>query len=196
MIAAGISGCMDWRWMKRISTFQQTSHSADGFLAKFRPEAMPPVFALHPENLTVSGGMAFTLRAEAVSSLQPIRYQWWFDGAPLAGETNTTLAVAGAVPRHSGRYHVVAENAAGMAQSGAAIVTYTDASALILSLHPSLQIFGTPGRTYTIEYATEVNEPARWIPITNITLERSPQLWVDPQAVGGARRYYRVLLQP
>ena len=175
--------------------FLQTSGGTDGFIAKFTVEGSPPIFITQPQSKVVSAGMTSTLRAEASSSIQPLSYQWWFNGAALIGQTNSSLTLSNIQANQGGSYFAIAENPAGRAQSDAAIITYTDASTLVLSVHPSLQIFGTPGTTYTIEYAVETRTPARWTPITNLTLITTPQLWVDQEAATGARRFYRVLSQ-
>ncbi|HEY6182798.1 MAG TPA: immunoglobulin domain-containing protein [Terriglobales bacterium] len=177
-------------------TFLETTGPADGFVAKFRPEGLPPKFIIQPEGKIVSAGMTVTLQSEASSSLQPQSYQWWFNGARIAAQTNSSLTLSNIQSSQGGSYFVSAENSAGVTLSDTAILTYTDASTLVLSIHPSIQIFGTPGRTYTIEYTTGVRTAAHWTEITNLTLNATPQLWVDPEAAVGSNRFYRVLLQP
>ena len=176
--------------------FLQTTRAADGFIAKFKPDGLPPAFVIQPESKVVSAGMTISLHSEASSSIQPILYQWWFNGAPLVGQTNSSLTLSNIQPDQAGSYFVIAENQVGRARSDVAIITYTDASTLVLSIHPSLQIFGTPGRSYRIEYATETKTPAQWTAITNVTLNTTPQLWVDQDAAVEAKRFYRVLLLP
>jgi hypothetical protein len=65
-----------------------------------------------------------------------------------------------------------------------------------LSLHPSLTIFGTPGRTYRIDYAVETRSPTVWTTVTNISLLTTPYVWQDTNAAITDKRFYRVLLQP
>jgi hypothetical protein len=175
--------------------FLQTTGGVDGFIAKFKSEGLPPVFLTQPESSVVSAGMTLVLRAEASSPIQPLRYQWWFNGAPVPGETNSSLTLSQIQSGQAGSYYVVAENAVQAVPSRVAVVTFTDASTLVLGMHPSLQIFGTTGRAYRIEYATETRTAAQWTVLTNLTLQTSPQLWVDQDAAVGSR-FYRVLLQP
>lgn len=175
--------------------FFETS-GADGFIAKFRVDGLPPVFITQPQSQVVSAGMTINLGVEVASSIQPVSYQWWFNGVPLNGQTNSSLTLSNVQPTQGGSYFVVVDNQAGSVQSDAAVLTYTDASTLVLSVHPSLRIYGTPGRTYRIEYATETRTPAQWTGITNITLETTPHLWIDQEAATGSKRFYRVLLQP
>jgi hypothetical protein len=75
-------------------------------------------------------------------------------------------------------------------------VSYSDAGSLQLSVHPSLTIFGTLGRTYRIDYAVETRSPAVWTTVTNISLPFTPYVWQDTNAAISDKRFYRVLLQP
>ena len=177
-------------------TFQDTVGSADGFIAKFHPEGGLAQFTSHPESVVASGGMRVEFRAIASSPGQPVRYQWWFDASLIPGATNSTLVLSNITSASAGRYYVIASTDAGSVQSQPAILTYTDSSTLRLSIHPSLEIFGTVGRTYRIEYATQTASAAQWITATNITLSTSPQLWLDRQSATNPHRYYRVTLEP
>lgn len=170
--------------------------AGDFFLAKLTPDtAQLPVFIAQPRSITVSGGMNIELNAAAVSDL-PLTYQWWFNGAPLAGQTSPSLLLTNVRSENAGSYFVVAKNSAGETQSEIANVSYTDSGSLQLSVHPSLTIFGTPGRTYQIDYAVETRVPAVWTTIANITLPTTPYVWQDTNAAITDKRFYRVLLQP
>lgn len=176
--------------------FVEGTNSTDVFVAKFRFDALPPRFATQPQSRTVSAGMKLTLNAALADPDPTVRYQWWFNGAPLTGETNTTLTFANAQLGQAGSYFLVASNGAGVAQSASGLISYTDAATLDLSVHPSLTIFGTVGRTYRIEYGTETRAPATWTIATNLTLNTTPQVWIDPTAALGEKRFYRVVLLP
>jgi len=176
--------------------YLEGSGQTDGFIAKFKLEGLPPSFTLQPQSKVVSAGMTTTLLCEASSTTQPVLYQWWFNGAPIVGQTNSSLTLSNVQPNQGGSYFVVARNQIDTKQSDVAILSYTDASTLVLSVHPSLQIFGTTGRTYRIEYATETKTPVQWNAITNVTLNTTPLLWLDQEAAVGAKRFYRVTLQP
>lgn len=176
--------------------FFETTGQGDGFVAKFKPEGLPPAFQMQPQSQVASAGTSVVLATAAASSLRPIFYQWWFNGASLGGETNASLTITNIQASQGGNYFVTARNDAGTAQSDVATISYTDASTLVISVHPSLQIYGTPGRTYRIEYAVKTRTSADWSPVTNLTLQTTPQLWIDHEAATGAGRFYRVLLLP
>jgi hypothetical protein len=178
-------------------TFLEGSNSSDGFIAKFYSEAVPsPRFVGQPESQAISAGMTFILTAELAVNDPSVLFQWWFNGAPLSGQTNRTLTITNAQSTNAGSYYLVATNPAGSATSTPALISYTDASTLRLSVHPSLTIFGTPGRTYRIEYSSDTRGAAQWTTATNLTIVSSPELWIDPTAAVGEKRFYRVLLLP
>jgi hypothetical protein len=174
--------------------FLEGANPSDGFLAKLQPEGVPPRFTVHPQGRVVSAGMTLTLTTEAASDSN-LAYQWWFNGARITGATNATLTITNTSAAYAGSYYVVARNAVTEVQSEAALISYTDAGTLTLTVHPSLTIFGTPGRTYRIEFATETRGIAVWTTATNLTLATTPQIWIDPAAALGEKRFYRVLLQ-
>jgi len=177
--------------------FLEGTNSSDGFVAKFYAEGVPPPrFIVQPESQVISAGMTLTLSAELALSDPLVRFQWWFNGAPLSDQTNRTLTIANAQSTNAGSYYLVAANDGGTATSASALISYTDASTLRLSVHPSLTIFGTPGRTYRIEYSSETRGPTQWTTATNLTIASSPELWIDPTAAVGEKRFYRVLLLP
>lgn len=177
-------------------TFLEGINVSDGFIAKFHSEGVPPRFVADPESRVVSAGMTLALTAELAVNDPSVRFQWWFNGAPLAGQTNKTLTITNAQFTNAGSYYLVAANDAGAVTTAPALVSYTDASTLLLSVHPSLTIFGTPGRTYRIDYSTEARATAQWTVATNLTLVSSPEVWIDPTAAVGEKRFYRVLLVP
>ncbi|HEY1789874.1 MAG TPA: LamG-like jellyroll fold domain-containing protein [Verrucomicrobiae bacterium] len=51
------------------------------------------------------------------SGQQPINYQWYFDGAPLGGQTSATLTIPSAIAANSGTYYLTASNSLGGEQS-------------------------------------------------------------------------------
>ncbi len=77
-----------------------------------------PVITLPPASLTVdaSSNATFTVTA---TSYDTIRYQWYFGGSPLAGETGATLSLT-ATPATAGNYTVVLTNCAGAVTSAVA----------------------------------------------------------------------------
>lgn len=65
-----------------------------------------------------------------------------------------------------------------------------------LAMMPSLVVQGVPGRTYRVEFATDLQGVTQWQVLTNITLPATPFVLLDPSGVGQSRRYYRVVPAP
>ena len=81
-----------------------------------------PVITSAPQNLTgIVGDMASLF--VVASSFPPPAYQWYFQGFPLAGETNASLDFSPLAATNSGNYMVVATNVIGSVTSAPALVT-------------------------------------------------------------------------
>lgn len=66
-------------------------------------------------------GAKITFLATADGSPAPT-FQWWKDGAPIAGATGATFIIASLKPSDAGAYKVVASNIAGSAESNVELV--------------------------------------------------------------------------
>lgn len=86
-----------------------------------------PGFTAQPSGQTVTAGASISLTVTATGTPAPT-LQWWKDGAPLAGATGATYAVASARPADAGTYSVVATNSAGSLTSAAAQVVVNAAT--------------------------------------------------------------------
>ncbi len=82
----------------------------------------PPVIVSQPESITVAAGRTASLQVSA-QSCAPLSYQWYFNGNPLAGATNSTLALNQVGAADAGAYRVVIANTFGSVTSASAIVT-------------------------------------------------------------------------
>ena len=84
--------------------------------------AAPPVITAQPAGGAVDLFGTFSLSVHA-SGTEPLAYQWKLDGKPIAGATESNYFANGA-----GAYSVVVSNAAGTAESAAAVVLPDDPS--------------------------------------------------------------------
>ena len=82
----------------------------------------PPTITAQPAAQTVNAGSAATFSV-AASGTSPFTYQWRKNGSDIAGANGASLSVAGAQDADAGTYTVVVSNAAGSANSGAAVLT-------------------------------------------------------------------------
>lgn len=65
------------------------------------------------------------------------------------------------------------------------------------NLQASITLFGTPGKTYTIEMLQDVGFPGAPVQATaNVTLSAASQTWLDPYPLNQPRRFYRAKLAP
>ncbi len=80
-----------------------------------------PRFVSQPVDQSVLAGSPVILTAVASGS-EPLRYQWRFNGANLAGATGSELALSTVEAAQAGVYDVVVSNAVGSATSSAATV--------------------------------------------------------------------------
>ncbi|MEW6159550.1 MAG: immunoglobulin domain-containing protein [Verrucomicrobiota bacterium] len=65
---------------------------------------------------------------------------------------------------------------------------------LVLDLRPTLTLFGRVGQEYRIEFNEEAN-PAQWLPLVEIKLTNSWQVWTDPRPASPTRRFYRAVVK-
>ena len=67
------------------------------------------------------------------------------------------------------------------------------APSLAIRNYPGLTFTGTIGKTYSIEYTTDIKATNSWQTLTNLLLLSSPSVWVDLEATNPARRFYRAV---
>jgi len=71
-----------------------------------------PHIILSPSSQTVNAGTRTTFSVVAIG-LQPLSYQWQFNGVNWTGETNSSLIIDPTTTNHNGNYTVVVSNSAG-----------------------------------------------------------------------------------
>jgi hypothetical protein len=112
-----------------------------------------------PASQAVYLGQAASLQVVAFGN-EPLAYQWWFNGAPLAGATRSLYALASAQPPNEGEYQVVVTNALNAATSAIAslavryvpvsVVTNPESQVVEAGLPAGLSVtaVGSPPLTY------------------------------------------------
>ena len=78
-----------------------------------------PAITTQPASLAVEFGDDAAFSATA-SGVQPLCYQWFFAGSPLANQTNTTLLLTNVATNQAGNYFVVVSNSVGITTSAVA----------------------------------------------------------------------------
>ena len=140
----------------------------------------------------MGGATSFKVRVEGT---EPIRYQWFFNGTNLLnGETNAQLNLANLQTNQAGFYSVTVSNAFGRVSSPAARLLVFDACVGI-HLYAGLSITGVIGRTYTLEYATNLNA-MNWTFVASNTFTQPKWLFIDTNTPFDAGKFFRVRLEP
>ena len=110
---------------------------------------LPPTIAVQPQSQASGpgGGAAFTVGA---AGTQPLAYQWYQDGWPLAGATSSTLVLSGIQATNAGAYTVSIANAAGSVTSQVAQLAFLTHCASVSVAQPAY----APGATIPLNVRT------------------------------------------
>ncbi|MFO1514390.1 MAG: immunoglobulin domain-containing protein, partial [Verrucomicrobiota bacterium] len=159
----------------------------------FAPPILPRI-ARPPLGRTLKAGDNVVFNALAIGGL-PLRYQWLLNGSPLAGKTNTWLALPNAHPSEAGDYQLVAMNDFGATTSVVATVTVSIPSPVLNSAMMTTDGFrfsftSIAGVIYVVEYKDNLtagawNELERRFGAGGLETVRDD----SPNAAG---RFYRV----
>lgn len=112
------------------------------------PVGLPPVVTAQPQSQTVFCGDAASFQV-TTDGTKPFSYQWLFNGAPIAGATNSTLAFPTVDTSFAGPYAVAITNLYGSVTSAVAMLTVTVEPPFITSVLTASGAQGQPF-TYTI----------------------------------------------
>ncbi len=160
--------------------------------------AVWPVTAVtaQPTNRTVNegGSTSFTV---AASSFQ-LRYQWLFNGAPIADATNATLTLSNLLAAQTGAYSALVTNIVGSATSQVASLTVLFRPVLSEPEYlpgglMRFKLFGNSNQTYIIEASTNAVD---WPALTNLLATNALTPFTDLASPGVTNRLYRARLAP
>ena len=116
MIAYGAGDVVDSDWV-RLRRFVSPEPSATLSLS-----SGVPTITQQPSNQTVSAGSTVNLLVSATGST-PLTYQWWFNGAPISGGSDSSYILARASSSSAGPYAAVVSNGYGAVTSAVAWLT-------------------------------------------------------------------------
>jgi sugar lactone lactonase YvrE len=107
---------------------QGVLYVADGTTIRKGQPAGAPVISVQPrsQSVALSASVQFTVEAQAVPT--PL-YQWYHDGAPIAGANSNILSIAGVRESDLGSYTVAVSNAVATVTSSTATLTTPTATA-------------------------------------------------------------------
>jgi hypothetical protein len=157
-----------------------------------------PSMSPWPVSQIVFAGANIVLGANA-GGQPPMSYQWYLNGAPVSGETNSFVAFPNIQPGATGTYSVVVSNSAGAA---------TNQTTLTVIVRPDISVGGTNafgmnaseqfqfsfatqlGAEYAVEYVNSLSD-TNWKVLTNVWGNDSFVPVVDPNTTDTSR-FYRV----
>jgi hypothetical protein len=105
-----------------------------------------PVFTIHPAFQTAAKGTPVQFHARAVG-VQPLSYQWQFDGDNIPGATDADLTLTNVQTTNIGSYRVVVSNALGAAVSRSAVLTIPYGGSLAAALNATNLIWANAAPT-------------------------------------------------
>lgn len=140
-----------------------------------------------PANFVVTNGASVDLSFETWRTSAE-SYQWFLNGQPLANATSRSLRVTDVQAEDTGRYTVRVVNALGS-------IT-TTAGGLLTTYEPQRQVGITlsnaVGSSVRIDYRASLRPADGWRALTNLTLPRSPYLFMEPAGTTNPpQRYFR-----
>lgn len=149
-----------------------------------------PEMLTQPVTQSVSPGAEVTFRV-AAQGAEPLSYRWFFNGAPLDGETNTSLVLVQVGFPQAGLYHAEAINAAGATPSDPAALTVLE-----VRRPANLLLGGPPGGQYLIQSLSALSADTRWTLLTTTSLTNNPTPIEDTNAAAYTQRFYRAIWLP
>jgi hypothetical protein len=157
-----------------------------------------PEIVVQPQGQIGYWGKSVSLSVEATGSA-PLTYLWYKDNISIQWATNSTLLLTNLDFNDAGDYQVLVSNPLSSVLSTSAWLTVNPAG-VALGMYPGLTIDGVVGKSYGIQYVTNVTHTNDWTTLTTLILTQSVQLWVDTSvnaSVGSnAQRFYRVIALP
>lgn len=161
-------------------------------------QSFSPEILSQPANAVGYWGESVAFQV-AADGIVPLSYQWYIDGSPISWGTKSTLLFTNLALTNAGQYSVQVQvtNVFGSVLSSNATLIVNPAG-VSLGLYAGLTLTGAVGKTFGIQYSTNLAVTNSWTTITNITLAQPVQLWVDTSVnvSGGTARYYRVVAVP
>jgi hypothetical protein len=112
-----------------------------------------PFISVPPLSQVVVTGQTLTLSVTAQANFgnnSSFSSQWYRDGTPLAGATQTTYTRNNFLPADTGSYWVVLSNAVGVTTSQVAVITFTNGFAPVFTLQPPANVTLVRGGKLTL----------------------------------------------
>lgn len=174
---SSVGGLADSPWPSVYGNSRNSSQGGD-----FAPRLLrAPRSTVWPENQPA--------RLSAYINANPLpEYQWFHNGQPVVGATNSAYSVTSVSGTNEGQYTLIASNRLGTAAAGPAALFVNNVTT---SPFVALFIHGQVGSTVRLESAEDLQPPVSWTALAAATLDASPTPYLDLSAVNVPHRFYR-----
>jgi hypothetical protein len=153
-----------------------------------------PIIVDSPSDQSTCEGEGARFKVSAVGTA-PLSYRWYFNRTDLlVGETNSQMNLVNLQTNQAGLYSVAVANAFGSVTSAPARLLVFDACVGI-HLYAGLNITGIVGRTYHVEYVTNL-AATNWTFVASHTFSTPQWLFIDTNTPVEMKKFFRVRLQP
>jgi uncharacterized repeat protein (TIGR01451 family) len=153
-----------------------------------------PALTVQPASQVATAGVTVQLLAMA-AGLQPLSFQWQWNGTNIANATNATLTLTNVQSAQAGGYVVVVTNVAGSVTSVVASITVSSPEILLqISLagpQVSISFASQPWLNYVLEYKHRLDDPA-WTPLPWAVLGTGGLITLQDTNTSADSRYYRL----
>ncbi len=158
------------------------------------PVSAPVQISAMPTNLVLGPGATLPMGV-GMSTSDPLRYQWMFNGTNLPGQTNATLMLSAMQSMMAGEYNVVVSNPVGMVGNLSASVALLMMQTMMSGSAPGLTLYGPMNGHYRIDQTPSLGPTAIWTMMTNLSLATNPYP-VTLAPGSGPMRFYRAVPMP
>jgi hypothetical protein len=164
-------------------------------------DVTPPVILTQPQGRTNIAGASASFSV-AATACTPLAYQWYFNLAMLAAQTNGTLTLSNLTLSAAGNYAVVVSASGGAVTSSVAVLAVDVPPGISgVAVNPdgtfALTLLGSPGSNYVLQAATNLLLPVNWLPIaTNTPGSNGVWQFTDLSATNFPRQFYRLMFAP
>ena len=156
---------------------------------------LDPLVTAQPQSVGTAPGTTATMSVTATGT-GILSYQWQQNGTNRVGQTKATLSLPNVALTDAGSWRCVVTGPLGTNTSKAVTLTVAQVGQVALNLYPGLNVTGTVGLKYRVEYANALT-PNTWLTLTNLNpLSASPFFVLDPTPGTLASRFYRTVLLP
>jgi hypothetical protein len=156
------------------------------------PPIIAPNITAHPQSTSVDPGKSASFSVSA-GGTPPFNYQWFLNGIPLNGQTNSTLVISNTQPSTTGQYYAQVGNGAGSALSNPGVLTvtanWTLASPAYVNNTLQFNLLGLTNDKYIIDFSSNLSI---WIPLQT----NSPGIFTDAGSSNSPHRFYRARPAP